>query len=861
MLYPFLVADRRSGSSYRLSHTNLGKFSLAPLPPEWAPEQVIANKPDLIWKESVTNAPVETIPGICMALKDLIFATVDLKIPSLRNMLESRAEKHLHALVELWREMGTALPEEAHPIRHALNLPIGNFTIDLPVIENSLDPLAPAATIALYNRLKQEFGTLPGFNPKRKKRAKPGTGLHSLQAGITAPGMIPGSRDESLKFYGLRDSALCADFAAAQASAFIEKGASPSEIAIMTGSDTDRIVRAFAKQKIPLSGFSDIPPNRDVIGETALHLTRIKLGAAPAMNFASLVLSPLMPWSPEEGRAMAENLVKGDFRCCLSKPEHRTLWNEIYSAIRDTSQLHSRLDAICKKLHQGDEIMARIPPSGDEDINPETFMRDILIEPCSETDFHYEKEAVKLWSAHDNPRQTCKYLIVTDFTDGLYPTQAQANPLFLENEIAVIRESTGLKLQGRAEKLIHGISVFDRQVQAVSQNVTFLIPWRDMSGARLQPSVGLSLVARAIDDIGNGAELIEDISHLPPEKWPVEHHRLSTTPPLPVLPEALLFPKNDLLSLRQAKDGTIRPQTPSRLETLLVSPLAWLLDELEISDMSWKPEELDIRAKGNIAHEVFEKILVPDQPIPNARELTEKIPEIYNAALRRHAPFLHNSSWDMEKNGLEREIRQAVLGWREHLLKLDAKIIANEHRLTGKSQNINLMGIADTILQLPNGELLIVDHKKSGTSGRRKRMQSGWDLQAGLYRDMIAHPRRYKNDRMEALNGRTVGIAYHLMNDSGLLTSGIITPEGSSARNMGNDTNTFAMEKLNERLAEIKKGRIVLNTTDDRNFFRNQAGFTPYALIDGPALVTVFIREPEATVSGEAFMRDPEMEM
>jgi len=126
-------------------------------------------------------------------------------------------------------------------------------------------------------------------------------------------------------------------------------------------------------------------------------------------------------------------------------------------------------------------------------------------------------------------------------------------------------------------------------------------------------------------------------------------------------------------------------------------------------------------------------------------------------------------------------------------------------------------------------------------------MEAGWDLQAGLYRDMIARPNRRDGDGMDPLIGRRVGIAYHLMNDGGLLTSGLPLAEGSPARDLGDAINTAAVEMLAERLAQLGAGRVVLNTGDDEGFFRKEAGFTPYALTDGSALVTAFIR----TVGGE----------
>lgn len=211
------------------------------------------------------------------------------------------------------------------------------------------------------------------------------------------------------------------------------------------------------------------------------------------------------------------------------------------------------------------------------------------------------------------------------------------NPLFLGSEIVAIRQVTGLHLRGRAEGLAHGLSLFDRQLQAVSGSATFLMPWRDLSGARLQPSAGLSLVARAVEAVEDAAELVTDLTSTAPETWPVAHHHLPPLPAPPDLPEALTFPGLDLLALRREDDGTAKPQSPSRLETLLVSPLAWLLDEIGAGDLSWSAEELDVMAKGNIAHDVFEHVFLKDRPIPDPDALAAAVAEAYDDALTRHA--------------------------------------------------------------------------------------------------------------------------------------------------------------------------------------------------------------------------------
>lgn len=846
MFYPFLVADPRSGLQYRLTDTALAELSLAPKAPEWVPGRTIVEAPDAVWCDSLANAPVETISAVSTALEGLVLATGDLRVPAAGAMGDSRATRHLDALINLWRKLGNALPEGLAPVRHVLELSHGRFLDPVPVVEGSLDPHAPAAMKALYARLQQEFGAVDAS--AKGRAAREGSRLHALQSGVAEAAIEAGPKDDSLAFYGLRDLAACADFAAARARALIESGIPAREIAVLASGDPRQIARAFAEQGVPVSGLPGSLPERDIIGETALQLALAKRTPTPAMALASLAMSPLMPWSAQTGRDLAESLIGGDFRgdVLSPTPAHKDLWTDIRASAGSLAQLRFLLDRICERIAQGHDVRARLPiPPGEGSPDWEAILRGIQIAPPSSADPERNLEGVSLWSAQESPWRQCRHLIIMDFTDGQYPTRPRANPLFLDSEIITIRASTGLHLRGRAQGLAQGLSLFDQQLQAVSGSVSFLIPWRDLSGTRQQPSAGLSLVARAISGVEEAHDLILDLSRIPPDDWPVAHHRLPPLPEPDDLPEALSFPGLDLLALRRKDDGTSKPQSPSRLETLLVSPLAWLLDEIGASDMSWSAEELDVMAKGNIAHDVFEHVFLKEQPVPEPAALTAAVAQAYDRALTRHAGFLRSASWEMERSGLEREILQAALRWREHLLALGAKIIGNEIWLAGEAHGINLHGKADAILELPDGALLVVDHKKSGTSARRKRMETGWDLQAGLYRDMLARPIRRDGDGMDPLIGRKVGIAYHLMNDGGLLTSGLVPSEESPARDMGDAVNDAAVAMLAERLAQLGAGRVMLNTSADESFFKKEAGFTPYALTDGSTLVTAFIRQIE----------------
>jgi len=160
MFYPFLVVDPRSGLQYRLTDTGLAELSLSPKAPEWAPGRAILENPDPVWRDSLANAPVETMSAISTALEGLVLATGDLRAPAAGAMEDSRARRHLNALIELWRKLGDTLPEGLAPVRHVLELPHGRFLDPLPVVQGSLDPHAPAAMKALYARLQQEFGAV-----------------------------------------------------------------------------------------------------------------------------------------------------------------------------------------------------------------------------------------------------------------------------------------------------------------------------------------------------------------------------------------------------------------------------------------------------------------------------------------------------------------------------------------------------------------------------------------------------------------------------------------------------------------------------------------------------------------------------
>jgi hypothetical protein len=848
MFFPFEVADPHSGLHYRLNAARLGELSLAPRQSEWNPGKRIAEQPDPVWAGSLTSAPGETIAAVATALEDLILATGNLMPPSVEGLPDGRLRRHLTALVGLWLRMGDLLPDGLGAVRHVLDLPEGCFLDPLPVVEGSLDPTAPAAMRNLYQRLEREFGSVPARS--KPELAPDGSRLRALQCGLTAPDMKAAPLDKTIRIHGLRDLDACVEFAAAWARSLIEDGCPASEIAVMTAADPLHLAGAFAAQGVPLSGLPGSIPVRDVTGETLLHLLLAKRSPAPAMVLASLALSTMMPWGSQTGRDIAEDVMAGNSgrKILEGHADQLALWDDLRSSAGSLPRLRFLLERISGQLVGGEALLARLAPiqhllAGEGSPDWETILRAVPIDAPTAGESGRNREGVSLWPAEESPWRPCRHLIVTDFSEGRYPARPKGNPLFLDSELLALREATGLHLRGRAEDLARSLQLFEEQLRGTSGSVTLLVPRRDLAGSRLASSAGLALVARAISGVKDAGDLIVDLSRSEPEAWPVAHHIPDAWPDRPPLPEALRFDGFPLLALRRDEAGMVRPQSPSRLENLVVSPLAWLLEEIDARDMSWSAEELDVLIRGNIAHHVFEHVFLKDEPPPPDEKLTAAIVEAYANAMSRYAPFLRSPLWEMERRGLEREITRAAIGWRDRLLRIGARIVVNEVWLNGVAHGITLTGKADTVLELPGGNLLLVDHKKSGTKGRRQRMEAGWDLQAGLYRDMIMNPTRREGDGLDALIGKSVGVAYHLMNDGGLLTSGVSLQGDPEARDMGDEVNANIVAKLEERLSELKSGRVVLNTTTDVDFFRKQGRFEPYVLVEGSPLVTRFMRE------------------
>jgi len=196
-------------------------------------------------------------------------------------------------------------------------------------------------------------------------------------------------------------------------------------------------------------------------------------------------------------------------------------------------------------------------------------------------------------------------------------------------------------------------------------------------------------------------------------------------PPRSLQPtEDLVFEGENLLEISKDKDGALKLESPSRLDTLLVSPLAWLLERLNVKAREWRPETLDVMTMGTLAHAVFEHLFTTEG-ILDAEEIYKQVPVQLEAAIRRHCPFMLLDEWKIERENLTQSVLKAASEWAIILESAQARVVATEISLKGNLDGLPIHGNADLLLELPGNRMMVVDYKKSGSSGRRDRMEAG----------------------------------------------------------------------------------------------------------------------------------------
>ena len=587
------------------------------------------------------------------------------------------------------------------------------------------------------------------------------------------------------------------------------------------------------------------------------------------MAMAVCLSSPLMPWSKEQGAELAQTLMDGDYRLRpfpSATRSDRQMLDLLREGDESPETLVAAIQAFVSLLDGGEQFESHVYRAkamaedlratlvGKTDIDWASLRRlssPKNISTCESPNFNLE--GITVWREAHEAWRPVRFLIVLGFASGHYPVTSADSAVFVSDDLLALRESLGLSLTTPADQIRDRRVRFKRQLAAVADFVCFMIPRRDSSGASQSPSESLVFMSQLYSGIDDVESLILEMDVT------ADRDRTRFLPYIepepPCLPRAIVAEDIqfgfDLLALRTDAEGNLRPESPSSLETLMVSRLAWLLRRINAEPLGWEPERPNVMLLGTLTHQVFEELFQVSRPIPDPQTIGSQIEPLLDSAIRTHAPFLRAAQWQVERKHLASSIHKAALAWREVLMTLKADILGTEEWLEGTLDGLPIHGQADILLGLPDGRLLVVDYKRSSANSRRPRMQKGYDSQANLYRTMLqtGGPKSEDNipllDRLRA--GDTTGIVYFMTNDQTSLSDALVVESGAIPgwEVLEGDVAHLAMGLIRERLREVSAGQLYLNREGDAQFFDKKAGVKPYAL-DNSALIPLF------TVLGEA---------
>lgn len=839
------------------------------------------------WAESFSVAPEQTTGAVGAMLRHIMMATRDFETSSVTTdplPRESRTRIHMDALRNLWTSSDAHIPPDLAILKAVLACEASEALRPFKVVwDRDCRHLTPLER-AVLEHIENHHGSLDDddsdvvrliSNPKVAQAPASCLAGH-VQRHLLDPDVQAVPHDDSFAILSVRDSLTECEAAAAIVQRWLAEDASliASDIAIIVphGAEYGQyLAETFARAGLVASSVPVVSERRNIGGEALLHFLQCRRRPAPAMALASLYCSPVLCWPAEVGAALAAAVMGGDFQPRLahgfsgkqaallelvrsaSPSTNAQLKEQIRSFQRLLSEDEALAEDVAEAKRQASRLIAALGSANDAsqaELEAAIQMA-AAYQPAPPEKGAYFLGGISVMMAHEAPRRHFRKLLVMGFNDGSYPSPPAGNPFFLDSEVSKIADVTGLRLPSQAKQLGAALELFTRQIGAVSEQVVVLLSERDRSGDLLSVSSSLPLIARLVAGVDDPEKLVVSLTHGEGTIW----DRLVAWKPRPAIEPAQLpeIPAHyefdfDLLGLRKKDDGTPRAQSPSRLEKLLVSPLAWLLAELGAEHVSWQPEALDVMLRGSLAHEVFERLFPPGKEHPASEEIEAKVPELLLDRIRALAPFLQTSAWAVERNTLEAEITASAKHWSMVLKSLDAEIVANEFWLSGTLFGHPVHGKADCLLRLPGGQPVVVDYKKSSSGTRRQRLQKGWDLQVDLYRQMGVRIDERSTDGVhrvaEALSSwsHRPAVAYHTLNDGCVLLNGIDEFDSAHVELVAGDIAEHALALISARFDALKAGRLETNCTADQKFFQRTAALGTYALEDSP-LIAAFMRD------------------
>ena len=894
------TAGARSGIAVGTWHDLLNRareayFVPAPAGAEAEFEQALTRVDKAFWQESLGAAPTETARALRREFVDVVSASdPETALASLdASALTDRPRRTIGDFKRLYHQLEACLPADLEVGRRLLRADSKEVRQPLCVLRVKDLPHASRWQDALIERLNAD-AAMAGVTPdgelsqalqeclRERRSAASDSALGILQRRLFQPGDVTTAGDESAQWVRVRDFYQEAETAAGMAQQLLaaDPALSPQSIGLLVPDSFEYSVAledAFRLGGLPLSGLASERWQRDLGNEAVFHFLFCRQKPAPAMALAVCFSSRLMPWPAEDGAQMAQAVMDGDYEPRLpsrrGKPAERmrdlllggdTEPSTLSQALADFASLLDGGDRFATHAQRAREGVERVRGelAGARAVDWTSLRRTVnptLISAGASPS--HNLEGVTVWREADEPWRAVQHLFVLGFSHGHYPARLGTSAVLSEKDREEIRNKLGLRLETRAERQFRLRRLFRRQLGAVSGSATFFVPHRDPDGTVAAASDSLAFIERLLSPPGTATSLVATMDSAA-DQGRIRHVARAKscvpTPPRELYSAGLRFGR-DLLALRADKAGNLRPESPSGLETLLVSPLAWLLRRVLAEPLQWAPEEANPAVLGNLAHGVFEDLFPPGQGLLKDEEIGGRAAAALEGRIQQHAPFFRSPHWRVERRDLAAGTARAAKAWRRVLDELGATVLGNEQWLRGEALGIPIVGKADLVLGIGNDYALIVDYKWSKSYDRRIRMERGYESQASLYREIA------RNGGIQARRGSepgrpvgaslakppvplaNIGIVYFTMRDEVCLSDS--EPPGANRVTgwlaIEGDVAGEAIGKIRHHLGRVRKGEIEMNYQGDREAFKKDRGVTAFALDLSP-LVELFAAEAAA---------------
>lgn len=836
-------------------------------------------KMDAFWSGSFQVAPDETSKIVKQALVQLVTALpvdTDLTIEHL-DSLELRPQHHINDLLALYQALNQTLENEYELQKQCILVNSNNAIRNIQVhIDSTVDNLS-VWDQALIDKLNTDSKDCErnDFSCYLSKETvhSDNSAISILQNKLFQHVENSYELDETAQFVSVRDLIEEADIAAGMVQQILKQHTDLSEkdIGILIPNDFEyslAVEDAFSRAGLSLSGFSLDDWRRDLSHEAIFHFLYCRQKPAPVMALSVCLSAALMPWSREDGAALAQQIMDGYYD--LSAPSGSSKNSKLMLALINDGDdtpaslqraLRSFVDLLddhgqytdhLYRARQTTDLLCELL-NGETDIPWKKLRRAATpkyIRNTSDTEFNLE--GITVWRENQNPWRHVRYLLILGFSEGRYPSSVSLSPVFSVDDVSLINKNCALEMVTIENIQNARRSLFKQQLSYVTDFITFFLPRLKTNGDTQAPSDSIVFISPLFNSLENNILEIDVHEHREKIRYLATTNDLNPIEPRNIEARDLQLNQN-LLGLRKDSDGNPKPESPSGLEKMMVSPLAWLLSRLGVESKGWAPEEFDVLIQGTLAHYVFEILFSPDSELPDEQEINTESQSILDEGILRFAPYLRGIQWQIERENLLSGIIIAALAWRKILSTLDAKILGSEQWLKGQFTGIAIHGQADAIVRLAGGQILVVDYKRSSSKSREPRMAAGYDSQAYLYIAMLNSKDTLSEENAELFKyleaSPEPGIVYYMLNDQTALTdyADEDTKKVAGWDYVSTDVSTNAISLIQESLKDIESGMVRLNREGDAGFFEKEAGIKPYALADSP-LIPLFTLEHDREI-------------